>query len=47
MAAISGSIAEAYYGGVPSEIEAEVRHRLPPELLEIVDRFAGLFSQNL
>ena len=46
MAAISGSIAEAFYGGVPSEIEAEVRRRLPPELIQIVDRFASLFSQN-
>lgn len=46
MAAISGSIAEAYYGGMPHEIEAEVCRRLPPELLEIADRFAGLFSQN-
>jgi ADP-ribosylglycohydrolase len=46
MAAISGSIAEAYYGGVPTEIEAEVRRRLPPELIQIVDRFASLFSQN-
>lgn len=40
MAAISGSIAEAYYGGVPSEIEAEVRRRLTPELLSVVELFA-------
>jgi len=43
MTAISGSIAEAYYGGVPSEIEAEVRHRLPPDLLDVVDLFVSLY----
>lgn len=41
MAAISGSIAEAYYGGVPGEIEVEVRRRLQPELLNIVELFAS------
>ena len=41
MAAISGSIAEAYYGGVPSEIEAESRRRLPPELLNIIELFSS------
>jgi ADP-ribosylglycohydrolase len=41
MAAISGSIAEAYYGGVPREIEAEVRRRLQPDLLKIVELFAS------
>lgn len=43
MAAISGSIAEAYYGGVPSEIEAVVRRRLPPELLDVVDLFTSSY----
>jgi len=38
MAAISGSIAEAYYG-VPNEIVAEVRKRLPTDLLDVVERF--------
>ena len=42
MAAISGSIAEAYYGGVPNEIEIEIRRRLQPELLGIVELFASL-----
>ncbi len=41
MAAISGSIAEAYYGGVPNEMEIEVRRRLQPELLDLVDSFAS------
>lgn len=39
MAAIAGSIAEAYYGGVPSKIESEIRQRLQPELLNIVELF--------
>ena len=38
MAAIAGSIAEAYYG-VSEEIVAEVRKRLPADLLDVVDRF--------
>ncbi len=38
MAAIAGSIAEAYYG-VPNEIVAEVRKRLPADLLDVVERF--------
>ncbi len=38
MAAIAGSIAEAYYG-VPEEIVSEVRKRLPADLLDVVDRF--------
>jgi ADP-ribosylglycohydrolase len=38
MAAIAGSIAEAYYG-VPNEIVAEVRKRLPTDLLDVVERF--------
>lgn len=43
MATISGSIAEAYYGGVPSEIEFEVRQRLQPELLKIIELFASSY----
>ncbi|MBK8781808.1 MAG: ADP-ribosylglycohydrolase family protein [Anaerolineales bacterium] len=39
MAAIAGSIAEAYYGGVPDEIVVEVRNRLKPELLDVVEEF--------
>lgn len=38
MAAIAGSIAEAYYG-VPEEIVAEVRKRLPADLLDVVEKF--------
>lgn len=39
-AAIAGSIAEAFYGGVPSEIAERVRHRLTPDLLKGMDEFA-------
>jgi ADP-ribosylglycohydrolase len=38
MAAIAGSIAEAYYG-MPEEIVAEVRKRLPVDLLDAVEKF--------
>jgi ADP-ribosylglycohydrolase len=38
MAAIAGSIAEAYYG-VPEEIVAEVRKRLPADLMDVVEQF--------
>lgn len=38
MAAIAGSIAEAFYGGVPEPIAAEVRRRLPPDFLDILTR---------
>lgn len=40
MAAIAGSIAEAFFGGVPEGIVAEVRTRLKPELLDVVEKFA-------
>ena len=32
LACIAGGIAEAFYGGVPEAIRAEVRVRLPPDL---------------
>ena len=35
---IAGSIAEAFYG-VPEEMKAECRKRLPKDMLEVVDRF--------
>jgi ADP-ribosylglycohydrolase len=39
LACIAGGIAEAYYRGVPADIEAAVRERLSPSLLGVVDRF--------
>ena len=39
-AAVAGSIAEAFYGGVPTEVAEQVRNRLPMDLLDVVDEFA-------
>ncbi|UCG89392.1 MAG: ADP-ribosylglycohydrolase family protein [Gemmatimonadota bacterium] len=39
MACIAGAIAEAFYGGVPEPITAEVRARLPQELVVVVEQF--------
>lgn len=39
LACITGSIAEAYYGGVPPEIAGPVRARLDGRLLAVLDRF--------
>lgn len=39
MAAIAGSIAEAFYGGVPIEIAEEVHARLTPDLWQVVEEF--------
>lgn len=43
IACIAGGIAEAFYGGVPEFIEAEVRRRLPPELLSLLDEFQAKY----
>lgn len=42
-AAIAGSIAEAFHGRVPEAIAAEVYHRLPLEMQDVVDRFTERF----
>jgi len=39
LACIAGSVAEAFYGGVPAEIEAEALARLDERLREVVIRF--------
>jgi ADP-ribosylglycohydrolase len=44
LACITGGIAEAFYGGVGEAIEAEVRKRLTPDLLEILDRFRDTYT---
>ncbi|HSS63538.1 MAG TPA: ADP-ribosylglycohydrolase family protein [Gammaproteobacteria bacterium] len=44
MACISGAIAEAFYGGVPRNIEEEVRARVDGDLLAVVDRFHRRFE---
>ncbi|MDX2438019.1 MAG: ADP-ribosylglycohydrolase family protein [Acidobacteriota bacterium] len=38
-AAITGGVAEAFWGGVPERLNAEVREVLDDPLLEIMDRF--------
>jgi len=45
MACIAGSIAEAHWGEVPEPIAAEVRKRLPEELLAILERFYARFGR--
>jgi ADP-ribosylglycohydrolase len=45
IACITGGIAQAYYGMIPTLIAGTVRAILPPELLQVVDafnRFAGI-----
>lgn len=42
-ACIAGSIAEAYYGPLPPDIIAEVRQRLPPDLMQVMDSFVTRF----
>jgi len=44
MACIAGSIAEAYYGGVPESIVSEVRRILDTSLMDIVDEFYERFA---
>jgi ADP-ribosylglycohydrolase len=44
LACIAGGIAEAYYGGVPMEIEIEARKRLPEEMLKVIDEFYDTFK---
>ena len=44
LAAITGAIAEAYYGGVPVELVEEVMKRLPPELKSVVIEFGMRFG---
>ena len=38
---IAGGIAEAFYG-VPEDLVAECRKRLPDEMLEVIDNFVHL-----
>ena len=46
LAAITGSIAEAFYG-VPEELRQECRKRLTPELSEILRQWeSGLYNEK-
>ena len=43
-AAIAGAAAAAFDGGVPDAIVREAHRRLPPDMLEVLDRFRARFS---
>jgi len=43
-AAIAGGVAEALYGGVPSEIATEARARLTPQFIQILDAFQEKYN---
>ena len=44
LGAISGSIAEAFYGEVPAEIIEEVRRRMPAKLWSVIEQFSSKFA---
>jgi len=44
MACIAGAIAQAYYKTIPYDIITQIREKLPPLLLAVVDRFAEQFN---
>jgi ADP-ribosylglycohydrolase len=49
LACITGGIAEAYYGGLPRDLEAPVRAMLDKRMVAVLDRFRerfGLVSQD-
>lgn len=46
MGAITGGIAEAYYGGVPGYIKKEVLKRLPNEFIDVMQKFYQKFVEK-
>ena len=46
MGAITGGIAEAYYGGVPEHIRKEVLKRLPNEFIDVMQKFYQKFVEK-
>lgn len=44
LSCITGGIAEAFYGGIPEEIRAEVRKCLTPDLWEITEAFCRKYT---
>ena len=44
LAAITGAIAEAYYGELPEPIVTEVRRRLPPDLWLVIENFSRKYA---
>jgi ADP-ribosylglycohydrolase len=45
LAAIAGSVAEAYYGGLPDELLGEVRSRLPLEFWRVIEDFSKKYCK--
>ena len=46
LACITGSIAEAFYGGVPEAIRAEVQARLTPDLWQVTEAFCRKYCAS-
>lgn len=46
MGAITGGIAEAFYGEIPRHIQEEVQNRLPDEFIEIMQQFYDKFVKG-
>ena len=46
MGAITGGIAEAFYGGVPEHIRKEVLKRMPNEFIEVMQKFYQKFVEK-
>lgn len=46
-AAIAGGIAEAFYRQLPDTIVAEVRERLPPRFIDVIDAFRQAFPLDM
>jgi ADP-ribosyl-[dinitrogen reductase] hydrolase len=44
LACIVGGIAEAYYKGVPNNIQAQVFNRLPPSFVEVITKFKETYK---
>jgi ADP-ribosylglycohydrolase len=47
LACMAGAIAEAGYGGVPADIAAEVRSRLSPGMLPVIDLFRERYPRPI
>ena len=46
MACIAGAVAEAFYGGVPAEVDQVVRSILPAHMGDIVTDFENIYKQG-
>ncbi len=46
LACITGSVAEAFYGSVPTAIAVETRRWLDPDIVGILDRFTTRFGRR-